>query len=73
MPTESTPWHCGQPMYRDQRDGVDMQRSLCARPRCDAVLSDSTLATMREMAWADDNGIQLPGVTIVNTGTMGGL
>lgn len=59
------PQHHGRPMYRDVRDGKDMQRLLCSEPGCPAVMPDSTLATIHEMAWALDNGIQLPGVTII--------
>lgn len=58
------PAHHGQPMYRDKRffDGLDMRRWLCMEPGCDACLSDDTLNAARDMAWAEDNGIQLPGV-----------
>jgi hypothetical protein len=60
------PGHCGQPMYQDVRDGTDMLRWLCAVPGCNACIASDTLATMREMSWADEHGILLPGVTIIN-------
>lgn len=65
------PQHHGRPMYRDEHDGRDMLRWLCTEPGCSAALSDGDLSTMREMLWAADNGIQLPGVTIIG-GESGG-
>jgi hypothetical protein len=59
------PGHCGQPMYQDVRDGTDMLRWLCAAPGCNACVANDTLAAAQEMAWADEHGIQLPGVTII--------
>src|SRR5262249_54544526 len=38
-----TPQHHKQPMYRDERDGLDMSRWLCQTPGCPAVISQSTL------------------------------
>lgn len=63
-----TPQHCFKPMYRDVHDGEDMRRWLCAEPGCECVLSDTTLAALQEMSWADRHGILLPGVTIVGGG-----
>lgn len=57
--------HHDQPMYRDYRDGSDMLRWLCAEPGCSAVLTQDTFDTMQEMSWADQHGIQLPGVTMI--------
>ena len=57
-------------MYRDWHDGEDMRRLLCAEPGCAAAVSDETLTAMRDMAFADVNGIQLPGVTLIG-GTTG--
>ena len=63
------PQHHGKPMYRDlNHDDLDMGRWACAEYGCAATIADTTLAAAQEMAWADEHGILLPGVTIINPG-----
>jgi len=64
--SEQAPEHCGLPMYRDVRGGVDMGRYLCLRRGCDGCISEDTLNRVLDMAWAQENGIALPGVTIIS-------
>ena len=61
----TVPEHHGLPMYRDihRTDGTDMKRWLCTQPGCGTCVPYELLSKAREMAWADENGIALPGVT----------
>jgi hypothetical protein len=56
------------PLYEDTRDGTPMGRYLCPEPGCTSILAADWLASVKDQAWCEANGMTAPGWTTLTVG-----